>query len=282
MAQALNLDPVADWPVGAASVVVVTPDATVASTGDLDQPWPWASVTKLLVAVAALIAVEEGTVTLDTAAGPEGSTLRHLLAHTSGLAFDSERVLAPPATKRIYSNAGIEAAARCIEERSDIDFPTYLSEAVLTPLGMEATKLEGSPAWGAIGPARDLARLAAELLAPTLISPATLARAVTPSWPELAGVLPGFGRYDPNPFGLGFEVRGDKRPHWTGSASSPSTFGHFGQSGAFLWVDPVADVACGCLTDTDFGTWAKSAWPELSDRVLGMISATDGQDRTHE
>ena len=42
----------------------------------------------------------------------------------------------------------------------------------------------------------------------------------------------------PNDWGLGFEISDDKSPHWTGSANSGRTYGHFGQSGTFIWVDP--------------------------------------------
>ncbi len=69
-------------------------------------------------------------------------------------------------------------------------------------------------------------------------------------------------------WGLGFEIRDGKAPHWTGSRNSPGTFGHFGQSGSFLWVDPEAGVACASLADRDFGDWAKQAWSRLSDDVL--------------
>jgi CubicO group peptidase (beta-lactamase class C family) len=81
-------------------------------------------------------------------------------------------------------------------------------------------------------------------------------------------VLPDFGRFDPLDWGLGFELRDAKSPHWTGTHSSGRTFGHFGGSGTFLWVDPEADVALGVLTDLEFGDWAKDAWPVLSDAVL--------------
>ena len=91
------------------------------------------------------------------------------------------------------------------------------------------------------------------------------------AFPGLAGVLPGFGRQDPCDWGLGFELRDAKRPHWTGARNSAGTFGHFGQSGGFLWVDPAAAVACAVLTDTAFGPWAADAWPALSDRVLDEL-----------
>jgi CubicO group peptidase (beta-lactamase class C family) len=87
-------------------------------------------------------------------------------------------------------------------------------------------------------------------------------------FPGLDGVLPGFGVQRPNDWGLGFEIRDGKSPHWTGAANSPGTFGHFGQTGTFLWVDPAAELALVVLTDRAFGDWAHSVMPELSDGVL--------------
>jgi CubicO group peptidase (beta-lactamase class C family) len=75
----------------------------------------------------------------------------------------------------------------------------------------------------------------------------------------------------PNDWGLGFELRDRKSPHWTGSHNAPETFGHFGQSGTFLWVDPVAGAACIALTDRDFDQWARDAWPPFSDAVLADL-----------
>jgi CubicO group peptidase (beta-lactamase class C family) len=121
------------------------------------------------------------------------------------------------------------------------------------------------------GTVHDLLALGSEWAAPTLVSRATRDEATTEQFPGLAGVLPGFGRFDPCPWGLGVEIRGEKRPHWTGSANSTATFGHFGQSGSFLWVDPVAGVVCGGLGDRPFGPWATRAWPELSDAVLTEV-----------
>ena len=114
----------------------------------------------------------------------------------------------------------------------------------------------------------DLLIFAFELLAPTLVAPATLAEATTPEFAELGGILPGFGRQDPNPWGLGFEIRGLKHPHWTGASNSPLTFGHFGRAGTMLWVDPIAEIATVALADREFGPWAAEAWPSLSDAVL--------------
>ena len=105
------------------------------------------------------------------------------------------------------------------------------------------------------------------------MAPATLAEATSEQFPGLAGVVPGLGSYDPNPWGLGFELKGAKRPHWTAPDGSPRTFGHFGGSGTFLWVDPDARVACAVLTDRPFGDWASPLWSALSADVLGCHAA---------
>ncbi len=259
------------WEAPHAAAAVVTPRGLVASLGDLEHPFPLASVTKILVAEAVLVAVEEEALSLDQAAGPPGSTVTHLLAHASGLGFDGG-VLAPPGTRRIYSNAGFEVLAATLEAATDMTTADYLHAAVVEPLGMSGTRLDGSAARGAVSTVADLARFAAELLDPRLLAPETLARATSPVFPDLAGVVPGFGRHDPDPWGLGFEIRGAKQPHWTGRGSSPATFGHFGQSGTFVWVDPVAAVALVVLTDRAFGPWSAEAWPRLADGVLEAAS----------
>ena len=266
-----SLRRVDDWPVEHAAAAVVTAEGTV-THGDVDRRFPLASVTKLLVAVAALLAVEEEAITFDEPAGPEGSTVRHLLAHTSGLAFSEQKVVAEPGTRRLYSSAGFEVLADHLAARTGIAFADYLHEAVCEPLGMGATTLDGSPGHGATSTVADLAVFAGELRAPSLLAPETLAEATSVQFPGLNGVLPGLGHQKPNDWGLGLELRDHKSPHWTGSSSSPSTFGHFGQSGTFLWVDPVPGAACVVLTDRDFGEWAKEAWPPFTDGVLGALT----------
>jgi CubicO group peptidase (beta-lactamase class C family) len=87
-------------------------------------------------------------------------------------------------------------------------------------------------------------------------------------------VLPGFGRQDPNDWGLGVEIRDHKHPHWTGRRNSPQTYGHFGQSGSFLWVDPVRGLAACCLGERPFGLWAAEDWPVLSDAVIAAYGAS--------
>ncbi|CAM3086566.1 serine hydrolase [Prescottella defluvii] len=267
-----TLDWIGQWPVDNASAAVVDDGSRgIAHFGDQKRVYPLASVTKLLCAYAALVAVEEGAIELDQPAGPPGATVRHLLAHTSGLAFGEHKVQAEPGTKRIYSSAGFEVLADFVEAETGIGFADYLAEAVFAPLGMADSALVGPAGHGGQASAGDLARFAAELLRPTLISPQTHAEATTVQFPGLAGLLPGYGSQRPNDWGLGFEIRDGKSPHWTGSGNSPATYGHFGQSGTFLWVDPAVGAACVVLTDRAFGDWAKPLWPELSDGVVAEL-----------
>lgn len=265
-----------NWPVSTAAAAVVRADGTVVGAhGPTGHRFALASVTKPLAAYAALVAYEEGAVELDEPAGPEGSTVRHLLAHTSGLAFDEHRVTAPPGTRRLYSNAGFEVLGDHIAKATDIPFGEYLRQAVLEPLGMGATSLDGgagaSPAKDGVSTVDDLVKFAAEVQAPRLLDPRTVADAMSVTYPGLKGVLPGYGHQSPNDWGLGFEIRDSKSPHWTGSSSSPRTFGHFGQAGTFLWVDPDAGAACVALADRAFGPWAVEAWPPFTDAVLSEL-----------
>lgn len=263
------LDLIDGWPAPAARAAVVGEGGGVpAVRGDPTTPGRWASVTKLVTALTVLVAVEEGAVDLDEPCGPPGATVRHLLAHASGLAFADATILAAPGRRRIYSNTGFETLGALVARRTGVRFGDYLAEAVLEPLGMGGTHLDGGAAAGLVGPLDDLVLLAGELLAPTLIAPSTLSQATTVAFPGLAGVLPGFGRRGRLDWGLGFELRDAKDPHWTGTRNSPETFGHFGASGSFLWVDPVAGLACVALSGRDFGPWAVEAWPVLADAVL--------------
>ena len=264
------LDVIDDWPAANAAAAVIGPGGVLASHGDTERVFELASVTKPLVARAAQIAIEEGVVDLDTAAGPPGSTVRHLLAHASGLAMLSDRVLAKPGTRRIYSNYGFAVLAETLQQESGIEFGRYLTEAVCEPLGMATTRLDGgaeAAGFGATSTVADLAAFAGELLRPSTVSAPLHAEAISVQFPGLDGVLPGYGVQRPNDWGLGFEIRDGKSPHWTGARNSSRTYGHFGQSGGFIWADPDIDLALVVLTDRDFGDWALDLWPAISDAV---------------
>jgi CubicO group peptidase (beta-lactamase class C family) len=270
------LEGMSDWPVSTAAAVVVGPSGVVAQQGDVAHRFALASVTKPLVARAVQIAIEEGGVDLDTDAGPPGSTVRHLLAHASGYSMHSAQVMSPPGHRRVYSNYGFTVAAETVQRASGIEFGRYLAEAVFEPLGMASSELDGgaeAAGYGATTTVADLAVFAHDLLRPALVSAEMHAEATAVQFPGLDGVLPGFGVQRPNDWGLGFEIRDAKSPHWTGSANSARSYGHFGQSGTFLWVDPEADLALVVLADRDFGEWAYVRWPELSDAVINEFGS---------
>lgn len=255
------------------TALVVTQDGQViARAGDVDAVHPLASVTKPLVVWSALVAVDRGLLALDDPAGPElpGATIAHLMSHSSGVAFDSPAVLAAPGTRRVYSNFGIEILGQRLQEATATPLEAWVETTVLEPLGMASVLVPGSPAYSGSGTAADLSVFARELAAPRLVSAALAALARTPFLPQLDGVLPGYGRQVPNDFGLGLEVRGHKSPHWTGSRNSPATFGHFGQSGSFVWVDPVAGRQAVFLGEQPFGAVHKASWPALCDQILAL------------
>ena len=255
------------FPVESFGVGVVDRNGTH-THGDADRVQRIASVSKPLAAWAVLVAVEEGSVTLDDHVGQEGCTLRHLLAHAGGYPFFGDEPVGKPGVKRIYSNTGYDMVAAHLEAATGITFADYLSEAVFQPLGMSASHLDGSCAKDVMSNVTDLLAFVHELRLPSLISRDTYIDAVTPVFPELDGMLPGIGQMNPCPWGLGVEVRGHKFPHWTSPHNSAATFGHFGGIGTFLWVDPVADVACVMLAEREFDEWGMEHWPGFSTAIL--------------
>jgi CubicO group peptidase (beta-lactamase class C family) len=279
------LDQLASWPVANCAAAVVGPGGVLATAGEQAMRFPLASVTKPLTGLAALVAVEEGALELSQPIGepvggrrliePElaeqlpGATLAHLLAHASGLAPDRWRRGAAVGTRRIYSNVGFELIGQLVAAATEIPFADYLAEAVFRPARMSSAELVGSPARDGIASVADLAGLLGELLSPSrLLHPDTLRAATSVQFPGLPGVLPGYGGHRDNAWGYGFEIRADKRPHWTSERNSAGTYGHFGQSGTMFWVDPVARLGLVALADRPFGDWAAQAWPPLAEAVL--------------
>ena len=262
-----------DWPVTTAAAAVIGAGGVLAARGQSTERFPMASLTKPLAVLAALVAVEEDAVTLDDPVVPDvvpDATLRHLMSHASGLSPDRRHRAAVPGTRRIYSNVGIEVMGERVEHASGIPFADYVHQAVFEPLAMTGSSLAGSPARDGISTVDDFSSLLASLVAGPSgwLHATTLDAATTVQFPGLRGVVPGYGMQNPNDWGLGFEIRSAKSPHWTGSTNSPATYGHFGQAGTMFWVDPTAGLGLVALTDRDFGPWAAQAWPQLSDAVL--------------
>ena len=249
---------------------VTRAERTLATHGPSDEVLPLASVTKPLAAYATLVAVDHGRVELDDDVDGEGRTVRHLLAHASGLPPEEGGPTTATGKRRIYSNWGFELLGAHVEDAVRRPFPEWLRTQVLVPLRMHDTTLEGSPAKDGRGTVDDLLRFARELLEPTLLDPELAEQLRTPQWPDLDGVLPGYGRQEPNPWGLGFEVRDGKDPHWTHEAFPDDTYGHFGQSGSFLWIAPGEGCAAAFLCDEPFGQWAVDAWPQVTHHQLEL------------
>jgi CubicO group peptidase (beta-lactamase class C family) len=269
-AYATALAQIDSWPVEHGAAAVLTGDDVVATHGAMDHVFRLASITKTLSATAAMVAVEEGVVTLDAPVDHRGATLRHLLAHAGGYPFGGSAPVSAPGRRRIYSNTGIEVAARAVEAAAGIPFATYFTEAVVAPLGL-GVELRGSPAHAGFTSLSGLLPFLADVLRPRLLATETATEMRTVQFPDLDGVVPGIGSFRPCPWGLGFEIKGAKAPHWTAPRCSPATFGHFGGAGTLCWVDPVADLALVALTDRAFDDWRDDAlrlWPALGDAVL--------------
>ncbi len=250
-----------NWPCPTVAATAIGPDGSRHAWGDTGHVFELASITKLLTAATVHLAVEEGSVSLDDTVDDRGASIADLLAHAGGLAPNG-MVLDEPGMRRIYSNAGYELVADAVADATEMSFANYMSEGIFGPLAMATAVLAGSPAFGAKASVDDLVAFITGL--PSLLAPATLAAMTSPYLPELIGVLPGYGRQVPNPFGLGPEIRAAKDPHWTAPENSPATWGHFGQAGTFLWVDPEVDVTLIVLTDRPFGDWALPLWPRFS------------------
>jgi CubicO group peptidase (beta-lactamase class C family) len=279
------LELITTWPVPnvSAAVIDLTVDhgARVHRAGDPTTRYRIASISKPITAWACLIAVEEGLLELESPIGQPGCTLAHLLSHAGGYAFDGDEPVADPGRRRIYSNTGIDVAATAVAAAAAMPFEQYLREAVFEPLGMRDTVLRGSPAHAIWSTVDDLVGFLLEVLRPTLLSETTAAQATQPVFSDLAGIVPGIGRFDPCPWGLGFEVHGAKHPHWMGDHNSPAAFGHFGGAGTMCWIDreavPGVELAVVSLTDRPFDEWSIEAmrrWPELSDAVIAETAAT--------
>ena len=258
---------ISQWPAETVAGALLHQGEVTETVGDTAREFPVASVTKLVAAYGVMLAVEEGAVELEQSAGPEGSTLEHLLAHASGISFDSREPQKPLGERRIYSSAGYEWAADTVAEATGMDFAEYLREGVLTPLGMKSTRLEGSAGHGLVSTVEDLAAFAAEVQDPQLLHPSTVADMRRVHFNGLRGIVPGYGSFKDCTWGLGFEIRGDKE-HWMGSLPADAV-GHFGMSGTYLWV--AGDYAMVALTNRDFGEWCKPLWHDTNTAIWNSL-----------
>lgn len=259
--------------------------------GDVARVFPLASVTKIITSLATLREVERGATSLAEVVGrapARGSaelpargtgevgapyTVAHLLSHSSGLAAEGDGTAFrdQPGRRRIYSNQGFDVLGHFMEQKTGERTSRWIDREVVAPLGLQSTTVPRSPARSGFGSALDLSVLVEELLQPQLLGSRASRAFTSVALPGLRGILPGYGMQRNNDWGLGVEIKGHKSPHWTPPSASPSTFGHFGMSGSFLWVDPTRDVGAVFLGAEPFGDWHKKNWPLLGEQILQAI-----------
>ncbi|MHB1087934.1 MAG: serine hydrolase [Acidimicrobiales bacterium] len=265
--------PVPGWP-GNPSYIVFRLDGgavhVIDSAGPLDEVRPWASVSKMAVSLAFAVEVDWGLHQVSERLGPRGATLATLLSHSSGLGFEADDPVLEVSTKRVYSNYGVDVAVEAIVEGGDAS--SWLDDRVFTPLGMTSTRLNGRPSSGVVGSTADMQVLGEAWLRPDAISKDTRNRFITPYAPQLAGIVPGFGKFSPCPWGLGPEIRGDKS-HWMGDWP-PASFGHFGQSGSLMLLNADERIGVVATSTEDFGPWAVRLWPEWTSAMRRLALAS--------
>jgi CubicO group peptidase (beta-lactamase class C family) len=266
-------DLLSGWPVGSSAVVLGLRDGlaeVLAEAGDLEERRAWASVSKLAVALAFGVEHDWGLHDLTEGVGPRGATIADLLSHSSGLGLEAGDPVTPVGARRVYSNVGVDLAVDAVVGESDA--ASWLDRRIFSPLGMSATRLEGRPSAGVVGSTADLATLAVAWLRPDAVSIPTRDRMIAPYRPALDGVVPGFGRYSPCPWGLGPELAGDKH-HWMGDWP-PESFGHFGQSGALVLLNARERLGVVATSGAPFGAWAIELWPRWVSGVRAHALAS--------
>lgn len=212
-----------------------------------------------------------------------------------------------PGEELRYSNAGYGVIARLTERVSGQPLWQVAQERVLDPLGTRdiaadpaAGMLErvahlsdtnhpgtdfesyNSAYWrslalpwgGLFGTPRAAVEFAAAFLpsgSQFLSAPATVMMRTDQTLGVPGGVESAKVRWDPGRWGLGWEVKGEKRRHWTGEFTSPRTYCHFGRAGTLLWGDPEQDLALAVFANrTVRHMWAfiLTRWARLSNAVI--------------
>ncbi|MFL5758876.1 MAG: serine hydrolase domain-containing protein [Thermomicrobiales bacterium] len=216
-------------------------------------------------------------------------------------------LFAEPGTELRYSNAGFALLGRLIERLTQNAYAEQIQAHVLHPLEMKNTVVRpgeelaerivhlddavpddpdvqsyNSPYWrslgipwgGLYGTPVDLARFAASFLngGPRLLSAASVREMTTDQVRELPGEVQSMRtKWDTAAWGLGWEVKGSKRNHWTGDLTSPRTFCHIGAAGTLLWADPEYEIAFAVFANRTLSRiWGSilPAWQRLSNAVI--------------
>jgi CubicO group peptidase (beta-lactamase class C family) len=236
----------------------------------------------------------------------EGATIETVIDQMCRLPLRSA-----PGDELRYSNAGYGVIARLTEHVSGQPFWQTAQTRVFGPLGIRAivadpagvalervahladtshpgTDIEtyNSAYWrglalpwgGLFGTPREAVRFAAAFLPSGerfLSETATSLMTTDQTKGVPGGVESAKVRWNPGRWGLGWEVKGEKRRHWTGDFTSPGTFCHFGHAGTLLWGDPERDIALAVFanrTVTHMWGFILPRWARLSNAVIAATT----------
>ncbi|HMS25196.1 MAG TPA: serine hydrolase domain-containing protein [Acidimicrobiia bacterium] len=262
------------------AIAVIEPGGNHHYVGSASGRYAFASVTKLLTTHVIADAVSSGFIFFeddidDPYFDKGGVTLADLMSHASGVRPELLECV-EPRQKRIYTNEAFHLAGDFLIRSLGDEFRgTTIAQLFKEGLGAHLSstiEIAGSCASSASGTLDDLVKFLGEMRSPTFLDGQMHELLTTPYCEDLAGILPGWGHYVRNLFGIGYEIKGEKSPHWSGPRSSSSTFGHFGQSGAFVFHDPVHLISVACVTNESFGPWAKEAYPQMCDEIYERFS----------
>ena len=217
-----------------------------------------------------------------------------------------------PGDELRYSNVGYGVLARLTEQISGQGFWRTTENRVFEPLGIRDiiadptgvalervahladtirpnTEVESynSAYWrglalpwgGLFGTPCDAVRFAAAFLpsGERFLSDAAMSLMTTDQTMGVAGgVESAKVRWDPGRWGLGWEVKGEKRRHWTGDFTSSRTFCHFGHAGTLLWGDPERDIALAVFTNrtvTHIWGFILPRWARLSNAAVAAAES---------
>lgn len=217
-----------------------------------------------------------------------------------------------PGERVRYSNTGYGVLTRLVENLTDEPFWDVARTNVFDRLGLSdivaqpgpelaprlaivgdanqpGTELEtyNSPYWrslavpwgGLYATPTAAVQFAAAFLAggPRCLSEASVQAMTTDQAQGVSGgVESGRVSWDVAHWGLGWEVKGTKRRHWTGELTSPRTFCHFGHAGTLLWADPERDLALAVFSNravTRMWTFILPRWARLSNAVVAAATS---------
>jgi CubicO group peptidase (beta-lactamase class C family) len=221
-------------------------------------------------------------------------------------------LVSAPGSELRYSNAGYGVVARLAERVSGhplwelaqrrVFAPLMLDDIIPNPAGTDLARVASlsdtshvgtdgetynsgywrslALPWGGLfGTPRDAARFAGTFLpsGERALSPATTAAMISDQTMGVpGGVESAKVSWNPGRWGLGWEVKGEKRRHWTGELTSPRTFCHFGHAGTLLWGDPDIDLALAVFANravTHMWPFIHTNWARLSNAVVAAVTA---------